>query len=76
VVATSAAFEGIAATPGRDLLVADGPEAFAASVTAVLDGAHPGMGAAARAAVLAGHDWAATLAPLDRLLAEPPATPG
>jgi sugar transferase (PEP-CTERM/EpsH1 system associated) len=68
VVATPAAFEGIAATPGRDLLVADQPEAFAAAVLAVLDGAHPGMGVAARAAVLAGHDWAATLAPLGAML--------
>jgi sugar transferase (PEP-CTERM/EpsH1 system associated) len=67
VVATPAAFEGISATPGRDLLVAEGPEAFAGAVGAVLDGAHPGMGQAARAAVLAGHDWAATLAPLERL---------
>lgn len=68
VVATPEAFEGISATPGRDLLVASGPEAFAAAVSAVLDGAHPGLGAAARKTVLAGHDWAATLAPLDAML--------
>jgi sugar transferase (PEP-CTERM/EpsH1 system associated) len=68
VVATSAAFEGIHATPGRDLLVADQAQAFAAAVLAVLDGAHPAMGQAARAAVLAAHDWAATLAPLDAML--------
>jgi sugar transferase (PEP-CTERM/EpsH1 system associated) len=76
VVATPQAFEGIRAAPGRDLLVADGAEAFAAAVGAVLDGAYPGMGRAARAAVLAGHDWAATLAPLDRLLAGEPTTLG
>ena len=69
VVATPQAFEGIHATPGRDLLMADGAEAFAAAVAAVLDGAHPAMGQAARAAVLAGHDWDATLAPLEPLLA-------
>ena len=71
VVATPQAFEGIQGSPGRDLLVADGAEAFAQAVAAVLDGAHPGLGQAARAAVLAGHDWDATLAPLDRLLVEP-----
>ncbi|MCC6720468.1 MAG: TIGR03087 family PEP-CTERM/XrtA system glycosyltransferase [Acetobacteraceae bacterium] len=69
VVATTEAFQGVHATPGRDLLVADGADAFAAAVAAVLDGRHQGIGVAARAAVLAGHDWAATLAPLDRLLA-------
>lgn len=69
VVATRAAFEGIHAAPGRDLLLADGAEAFADAVVAVLDGGHPGLGPAGRAAVLAGHDWAATLAPLDALLA-------
>ena len=73
VVATPQAFEGIHATPGRDLLVAGDPAAFAAAVSAVLEGRHPGLGRAARAAVLAGHDWRATLAPLDALLR--PATP-
>jgi glycosyltransferase involved in cell wall biosynthesis len=68
VVATTAAFEGVHATPGRDLLVADGVEAFAAAVAAVLDGAHPGLGAAARAAVAAAHDWPATLKRLDAVL--------
>jgi sugar transferase (PEP-CTERM/EpsH1 system associated) len=76
VVATPQAFEGIHATPGRDLLVAEGAEAFAASVAAVLDGNHPAMGRAAREAVRAGHDWAATLAPLDRLLAGAHTAPG
>ena len=68
VVATPQAFEGIHATPGRDLLVADGPKRFAEAVAAVLDGEHPALGQAARAAVLAGHDWNATLAPLDAML--------
>jgi sugar transferase (PEP-CTERM/EpsH1 system associated) len=67
VVATAAAFEGVHAEPGRDLLVADGPAATIAAVAAVLDGAHPGLGAAGRAAVIAGHDWAATLRRLDAL---------
>jgi sugar transferase (PEP-CTERM/EpsH1 system associated) len=68
VVATPQAFEGIRATPGRDLLVADGAAATAEAVAQVLDGAAPGLGAAGRAAVIAGHDWAATLRPLDALL--------
>ena len=68
VVATPQAFEGIHATPGRDLLVADGPKRFAEAVAAVLDGEHPALGQAARAAVLAGHDWNATLAPPDAML--------
>jgi glycosyltransferase involved in cell wall biosynthesis len=68
VVATAAAFEGVRATPGRDLLVADTPEAFATAVAAVLDGQHPTLGDHARTAMLAGHDWAATLTPLDAML--------
>ena len=71
VVATTAAFEGVRATAGRDLLVADGAEATAAAVAAVLDGAHPGLGEAARAAVRAAHDWAATLKRLDTALSAP-----
>jgi alkyl hydroperoxide reductase subunit AhpF len=46
--------------PGRDLLVAAGPADFAAAVCAAMDGAHAGMGAAARAV---------TLVPLDELFA-------
>jgi len=65
VVASPQAFEGVRAASGRDLLVADGAAATAAAVGAVLDGAYPGLGAAARAAVMAGHDWAATLGRLD-----------
>ncbi len=68
VVATAAAFEGVRATAGRDLLVADSPEDFAAAVAAVLDGAHGALGKHARAAMLAGHEWTATLAPLDAML--------
>lgn len=68
VVASPQAFEGVRATPGRDLLVADGAAETAARVREVLAGAHPGLGAAARAAVAAAHDWNATLAGLDALL--------
>ena len=67
-VASPQAFEGVHARPGRDLLVADGADEMARRVAEVLDGAHPGLGAAARAAVVAGHDWAGTLLRLDRVL--------
>lgn len=68
VVASPQAFEGVRATPGRDLLVADGAAETAARIAEVLGGAHPGMGEAGRAAVMAGHDWSATLRRLDPLL--------
>ncbi len=68
VVATPQAFEGIDAVAGRDLLVAAAaPEAFAAAVAAVLDGAHRGLGAAARAAVERRYAWSATLGGLGAL---------
>ena len=68
VVVSPEAFEGVRAVAGRDLLVAKGADGTARAVAAVLDGAHPGLGAAARAAVRAGHDWAATLRRLAPLL--------
>ena len=68
VVATPEAAEGVRATPGRDLLVAADAAGMAARVAEVLDGAHPALGPAARAAVTAGHDWRATLGRLDALL--------
>ena len=69
VVASPGAFEGVRAVAGRDLLVADGAVAIAEAIGAVLDGAHPGLGAAGRAAVEAGYAWSATLARLDAALA-------
>ena len=69
VIATAAAFEGVRALPGRDLLVADGAEATAVAVRAVLRGDHPGLGIAARRAMERGHDWAVTPRRLDAWLA-------
>lgn len=69
VVASPEAYEGVHAIAGRDLLVADGAEAMASAVTQVLAGEMPGLGTAARAAVLARHDWKATLRRLDGILA-------
>ena len=69
VVASSQAFEGVRATPGHDLLVADGPAATIEAVLAILAGRHPGLGAAARHAMQSGYAWDSTLAPLDDILA-------
>jgi sugar transferase (PEP-CTERM/EpsH1 system associated) len=69
VVASPQAFEGVHAEPGRDLLVAEGAAATAGLVGDVLDGRHPHLGEAARAAIERGHVWETTLAPLERLFA-------
>ena len=68
VVATPQAYEGVRAEAGRDLLVADGAAALAATIGEVLDGAHPGLGAAGRRAVEANYTWASRMARLDALL--------
>jgi sugar transferase (PEP-CTERM/EpsH1 system associated) len=68
VVASAQAFEGVAAQPGRDLLVAEGAEAMAEAVGAVLAGRHPALPEAARAAMEASYAWAAALARLDDLM--------
>lgn len=70
VVATPAAFEGIEAQPGRDLIVADSAEAMAGAINALL--ADPGLagkiGAEARNLVVRDYRWEARLAPLEQLL--------
>jgi sugar transferase (PEP-CTERM/EpsH1 system associated) len=69
VVATPGAFEGIDATPGVHVLVADGAEAFAAQVLAVLQGKVPNtFGAAARQVVLERYSWDLSLKQLGQLL--------
>ena len=71
VVASPAAFEGIEAEPGRDLIVADGAGAQAEAIAALL--ADPAratsLGAAARARMEAAYSWEARLAPLASILA-------
>jgi polysaccharide biosynthesis protein PslH len=70
VVASTAAFTGIDAMPGRDLVVADGADAQAFALLSLL--ADPGraeaIGAAARARMVEGYAWEAQLAPLAGLL--------
>jgi len=67
VVATPEAFQGVRAEPGRDILLATGVGETVQRITEVLDGRHASMGAAARRAVEASHQWSETLRPLDRL---------
>jgi sugar transferase (PEP-CTERM/EpsH1 system associated) len=69
VVASPQAFEGIRATQGRDLLVANGAAATARAVAEVLDGRHPGLGAAARRLIEQVYSWPARLAGLEAMLA-------
>ena len=68
VVATPGAFEGIRATAGADLLVADGAAALAATVGEVLDGRHPALGQTARRTIEAGYGWPVILRKLDATL--------
>ena len=68
VVASPGAHEGVRARAGQDLLVAEGAPAMAAAIAEVLDGRHPGLGAAARQAILNTYGWQATLARLDPML--------
>lgn len=68
VVASREAFEGIRATAGNDILVADGASEIAGSILGVLGGRHPALGAAGRAAMERGYGWPAMLRRLDRIM--------
>jgi glycosyltransferase involved in cell wall biosynthesis len=65
VVASQQAFEGIDATPGRELVVADAPEEYADSVIRLLRNPDPAMGQAARASVERRYSWSAHLSPIE-----------
>jgi sugar transferase (PEP-CTERM/EpsH1 system associated) len=71
VVATSTVFNGIEATAGADLLVADEPREFAAHVTRLLgdDGLRERIGQAARAIVERNYRWENALLQLDEMCA-------
>lgn len=70
VLVSPQAAEGIAAEPGKELLVAAGRDEFVALALQALEGGlSPGIGAAARARVLAAYAWEANLARFDALLA-------
>ena len=72
IVASPAAFEGIEAEPGRDLLVADGAAAQAEAVLRLLDPAvAEAMGKAARARMERAYHWRTRLASLTDILQAP-----
>jgi sugar transferase (PEP-CTERM/EpsH1 system associated) len=69
VVLTSGALEGITATPGREVVLADTTVAFAgACVRLACEGDRNGIGDAARACILRSYDWNATLQGFDDIL--------
>ena len=72
VVATSLAAEGVAVTPGLDVLVADGPIAFGAAVESLLDDTDraESIALAGRALVEARYTWEACAARYAALYAE------
>lgn len=70
VVCTPQAYEGICAQPGRDLVVAEGEEAFASATIELLRDAEKAavLGRNARRCVERSYAWETNLAVLDRLL--------
>jgi sugar transferase (PEP-CTERM/EpsH1 system associated) len=73
VVATPAAVGGLRLEPGRDILVAATPAAFAEAVASLLDPRSAAdLGARARARVVADYSWEPSLLALDRLVAAEP----
>jgi glycosyltransferase involved in cell wall biosynthesis len=77
VVSTRLGAEGINATPDREILLADDPEAFAAAVGRILDDSElrARMGQAARALVEARFSWDAATEHLESLFYEVLAAP-
>lgn len=71
VVVTPQALEGIAAVPGRDLLLAAGAGPFAAAVAQALAAPDRAIGRAARGLVEEKYGWDANLAPVVTKLEQP-----
>ena len=73
VVASPAAFEGIEAKPGRDLIVADGAAAMADEINGLLAATDRAalLGKAGRALVTGSYSWESRLAPLAAMLDAP-----
>ena len=69
VVTTSQGLEGIDATPGQDLVLADGADAFSSAVQLLLDGqGDQALGENARKRMIEHYSWDASLSVLDRFL--------
>ena len=73
VVASEAAYQGITAVPGRDLMVAGDPEAFGGAVVRLLrePAVRERYAAAGRACVEENHNWSALLPRLEELVTGP-----
>ena len=70
VVATRAAFEGIEATAGQDLIVADSPKVMAREIAALLSSSAraKAIGEAGRRRMMEAYSWEQRLAVLDEIL--------
>jgi sugar transferase (PEP-CTERM/EpsH1 system associated) len=68
VIASMGAYEGVRAAEEKEILVARNTADYVRLIGEVLAGEHPGLGAAARAAMERGYAWSAVLAKLDELL--------
>jgi len=68
VVTTGRVMQGIVATPGEEILVADSSEAFADSVLTALAGGPAAIGARARARILSDYSWNTQYRRLDAIL--------
>ena len=69
VVVTSGALEGIDAVPGKEVLLADDADTFAAACVRLASGDRgPAIGQAARDCVLQRYDWSACLSRYDAFL--------
>ena len=72
IVVSAQALEGIDATPGSELLLAEDAARFAQAVSQLLGQDAAAMGRAARARVEARYGWDANLAKIDILLGDEP----
>lgn len=72
IVTASPAFEGITATPGKELILADDPLDFAEKACNIASGLIDGqaLGQAARQCVLAHYSWSAQMSKFDALLGD------
>jgi polysaccharide biosynthesis protein PslH len=72
IVTSSVGLEGIEATPGSEVMIADGPAATASTVVQLLrdPGRRQRLGQAARRLAERRYDWATCLAPVETLYAE------
>ena len=72
VVSTRLGAEGIEAVPGRDLLIADKPDAFASAVVELLDDPQRAvrLGESGRALAVERYSWSAATLALERFFAD------